>query len=273
MKARTVRINTIFTSAMLLVYIGCIILNLLLALLTRNTTITLPAGMFLCLAVFFPTVVLLIYGIGQAKRKQGIFDLILSVLTLLVSLVWIIVVVLNWATVFARNLIYELFFRLDIAMSISDLLTILSYLDIAFMLFTTVVAIYLLITYLISVLRAKQKWLQIKAELHKPAISVLILVPNLLSLVQMIITRIMLNNLNVGVMNLDEYSTFVQIFSFGCVAVEIVLALAVTLAVTLFGLILKKQPVALPEQPELYDPELDDGFAPPAGVSAQDLWN
>ncbi len=271
MKARTVRINTIFTSAMLLVYIGCIILNLLLTLLTRNTTISLPAGMFLCLAVFFPTVVLLIYGIGQAKRKQGIFDLILSVLTLLVSLVWIIVVVLNWATVFARNLIYELFFKLLAVLS--DLLTILSYLDIAFMLFTTVVAIYLLITYLISVLRAKQKWLQIKAELHKPAISVLILVPNLLSLVQMIITRIMLNNLNVGVMNLDEYSTFVQIFSFGCVAVEIVLALAVTLAVTLFGLILKKQPVALPEQPELYDPELDDGFAPPAGVSAQDMWN
>lgn len=273
MKAKTVRINTIFTSAMLLVYIGCIILNLLLALLTRNTTISLPAGVFPCLAVLLPTVVLLIYGIGQAKRKQGVFDLLLSVLTLLVSLVWMVVALLDWVTVVARNLIYEIYYRLDMAMSMSDLLTILSYLGIAFMLFTTVVAIYLLITYLISVLRAKQKWLQIKAELHKPAISVLILVPNLLSLVQMILTRIMLNNLNLGIMSLEEYSTFMQIFSYGSIAVEIVLALAVTLAVTLFGLILKKQPVALPEQPELYDPELDEAFAPPAGVSAQDIWN
>ena len=273
MKAKTVRLNTILTSATLLVYIGCILLNLLLGLLARISTISLPAGIFPCLAVFLPTVVLLIYGIGQAKRKQGVFDLILSVLTLLVSLVWMIAALLDWATVIARNLIYEVYYRLDMAMSMSELLTILSYLDIAFMLFTTVVAIYLLITYLISVLRAKQKWLQIKAELHKPAISVLILVPNLLSLVQMIITRIMLNNFNLGIMSLEKYSTFMQIFSYGSIAVEIVLTLAVTLAVTLFGLILKgKKQETKTEESEQSQPEVAQPNVP-AGVSAEDYLN
>ncbi|MBQ7379388.1 MAG: hypothetical protein IJW70_06860 [Clostridia bacterium] len=229
----------------------------------------------MCLAVVLPTVVLLIYGIGQAKRKQGRFDLILSVLTLLVSAAWMIGTLLNWIMTVARNLIYSFYYELDMAMSMSDLLTILSYLSIAFRLFTTVVAFYLLITYFISVLRSKQKWLQIKAELHKPAAAAVILVPNLLTLMQSLLSKMILRNVELGKMTLDAYTNFSIFFTYSAFALEILLVLGLAIFVLVFGLIIKKQPdtvqdaqsvpAAQAQQPS------DIPFNLPAGVNADDI--
>ncbi len=271
MNAKTVKINSILTSAMLLLYAGCGVLNVLLSLLFGGGSISLPTGVFLCLALMLPTVVLLAFGIRQAKRKQGVFDLIFSILTLLVSIVWMIAAVLNWATALAQNLIIELSYRLNVAMSLGDLLALLYYLNVAYMVFTTVVALYLLAVYAISILRAKQKWLQVKAELHKPAVAVMILIPNLISFVRLILNRIMLSNVESGIIDLNAYSTYISIFSFGTLVVETLLILAMIALVLIFGLIVKKQPTPKAEaQDEPLMPDMT-GWEPPAGVNADDI--
>lgn len=269
MNAKTVRISNILAAAMLLINTGCIILNLLLKVLFSNAGASLPAGVCMCLALFLPSVVLLINGIVQAKRKQGgIFDVIVSVVTILVSAVWTIAYLLNWAILVVRNVIIEFYYRMEISMPLGQLLTILSYVSIAYMLLTTLVALYLLIVYVISVLRSKQKWLQIKAELHKPVLAVAILLPNLLSVVLMILNRILLNSVNTGVLELNTYSTYVTVTNAVTIIAEVLLLLAGAILLLTFGLILKKKPAEHAE-PTVEQDLLEQDMDLPAGVSRE----
>ena len=268
MNAKTVRMNAILTSAMLFLYAGCGILNLLLGFLINNTTISLPANVLLCLALILPTVVLLIFGIKQAKKKQGVFDLIASVATLLIGIVWAVFAVLSWLLTTARMFIIEYYYRLDIAMSLDKLLALFNYINIAYTLLTTIVALYLLGIYLISVLRAKKKWLQIKAELHKPAVAALILVPNLISLIQTLLNPIFIR------MGTDMLIKFARISMYASFGINTVLTLALAVFVLVFGLIIKKQPAAKVQEPK---PASEQGqpadlpFNVPAGVNPNDI--
>lgn len=268
MNAKTVRMNAILTSAMLFLYAGCGVLNLLLGFLINNTTISLPANVLLCLALILPTVVLLIFGIKQAKKKQGVFDLIASVATLLIGIVWAVFAVLSWLLTTARMFIIEYYYRLDIAMSLDKLLALFNYINIAYTLLTTIVALYLLGIYLISVLRAKKKWLQIKAELHKPAVAALILVPNLISLIQTLLHPIFIR------MGTDMLIKFARISMYATFGINTALTLALAVFVLVFGLIIKKQPAAKVQEPK---PASEQGqpadlpFNVPAGVNADDL--
>ncbi len=274
MSTKIVRLNSILTAIMLFLYAGCGILNFMLSLLRNSalnySTISLPSGVFLCLAVMLPTVVLLIYGIKQVKQKQGKADLIFSIPTLIVSVIWIVLAVLNWGITLARSVIIELYYRMDIAMSLADLLTLLSYLNVAYMLFTTIIALYLLVIYLIRVLCTKQKWLQIKAELHKPAAAVLILVPNLLSFVSTFLNPIF------NRMGTDALIKFSQIYLYISFGITTLLSIALAVFVLVFGLIIKKRPAAKAQaskaaaQPSQEKPA-DLPFNVPAGVNADDL--
>ena len=276
MNALTVRINSILTTVLLFLYAGCGVLNFVKMVMTNDAVISLPSGIFLCLTVLLPTIVLLIHGIKQVKQKQGVFDLVASVATLLVSLVWAVLAVLNWLLVVARNFILEFYYRMDLAMPVGDLLALLNYLNVAYTMITTVVALYLLGIYLISVLRAKQKWLQIKAELHKPAVALIILIPNLLSLINLILGRILMNNVELGIMDLNAYVTYLRIYMYGSFALEMLLAIALAVFVLVFGLIIKKQATEQPEaaQPEPQaeqSPSAFDDIPLPAGVNPDDL--
>ena len=269
MNAKNVRIANILTAAMLILNLGCIIGNLLLSWLTRlvakNIYLSLPTGIFLCLALILPSVVLLICGIKQAKRKQGAFDLICSIVTLVVGIAWACIEVLEWAMIIARNVIIELYYRIDIDMPLGDLIALLNYFSIAATLFTMVVGLYLLATYVISVLRSKQKWLQVKAELHKPTLAVLLIVPSLLSFLQMILNRVLIR------ISLDVYTTYAQIFSYVTLAVNVVLLLSAIVVLLTFGLILKKQGAAAQTEQPVQNAHAFADMDLPAGVSADDL--
>ena len=265
MNAKTVRMNAILTSAMLFLYAGCGVLNLLLGFLINNTTISLPANVLLCLALILPTVVLLIFGIKQAKKKQGVFDLIASVATLLIGIVWAVFAVLSWLLTTARLFIIEYYYRLDIAMSLDKLLALFNYINIAYTLLTTIVALYLLGIYLISVLRAKKKWLQIKAELHKPVVAALILVPNLISLIQTLLNPIFIR------MGTDMLVKASRVFMYVSFGVNTALTLALAVFVLIFGLIIKKQPAKASEAQSGHEEPADLPFNVPAGVNPDDL--
>lgn len=265
MNATIVRINSILTAVMLFLYAGCGVLNFVMMVMTNDAFISLPSGIFLCLTVLLPTIVLLIHGVKQAKRRQGVFDLVASVATLLVSLVWAVLFVLNWLVIVARNYIMNLSYSADFAMSVGDLLTLLNYVNVAYALFTTVVALYLLGIYLISVLRAKQKWLQIKAELHKPAVAALILVSNLISLIQTLLNPVF------NRMGTDMLIKFARISMYASFGINTALTLALAVFVLVFGLIIKKQPAKASEAQSGHEEPADLPFNVPAGVNPDDL--
>ncbi len=266
MNAKTVRIANILAAILLLLNAGCILLNLVLSLFKlASFTISLPAGIFLCLALVLPTFVLLINGIKQAKRKQGVFDLIFSIITLIVGAIWAVASLLDWGLSIAQSVIINQYYAMDIDIPLGQILSILSYVHIAYTLLTIIVALYLLVVYAISVLRSKQKWLQIKAELHKLAVAVVILVPGLLYFVRLVLNRIMIT------VSMEAYSTYSMIAMYVQYGVSLLLPIAAAVLLLTFGLILKKQTapkesVAQPEQPA---PVADIDL--PAGVSADDL--
>ena len=263
MNAKIIRINAILTAVMLVLFTGCSILNILLPLLIASSRLSLPSGLLLSLAVLLPTVVLLIHGVRQAKRKQGVFDLIISIVTLIISLIWAVFAAANWGTVLAyRALMMQ-------STVTGDMLAILSYLNIAYTVFSTLVALYLLAAFMISVLRAKQKRLQIKAELHKPAAAVLILVPNLINLLQTLL------NPWLSRMSIDLYVKASRIFMYTSFGITTLSALALTAFVLLFGLIIKKSPDAAqdvqPAEQTAHQESSDLPFNLPAGVNPDDV--
>ena len=257
MSAKTVRITNILAAAMLLLNAGCILLNLLLVLLTNNAMFSLPAGIFLCLALLLPTIVLLIVGI---KQKLGVFHLIASIATLIVCTVWLVASALDWGLSIAQDVIIDRYYSMEIDIPLGQLISILSYIFTAYTLLTIIVALYLLIVYVVSVLRSKQKWLQIKAELHKPALAVVILVPGVLYFVRLVLNRIMMT------MSMEAYSTYSMIAMYVQYGVSILLPIAAAVVLLTVGLIFKKQAateesVMQPEHP-FADIDL------PVGVSA-----
>ncbi|MBO5757266.1 MAG: hypothetical protein J6S28_06190 [Clostridia bacterium] len=268
MSKKIVRINSIITAVILFLYAGLGLLNVLLRLLSGIARITLPTGVMLCLAVLLPTVVLLIFGIMQTKKKQGKADLIFSIPTLIVSIIWIIFAVLNWIIALFGNVITEIYYKMDIGVPLGDLISFISYLNIAYMMLTTVIALYLLAVFIIRVLCAKQRWLQIKAELHKPAAALLILVPNLLSLIQTLLHPIF------NRMGMDILVMFAEIYSIASFVITTALTLALAVFVLVFGLIIKKQPAAKVQEPEPASEQKQSADLPfnvPAGVSTDDL--
>ena len=265
MNATIVRINSILTAVMLFLYAGCGVLNFVMMVMTNDAFISLPSGIFLCLTVLLPTIVLLIHGVKQAKRRQGVFDLVASVATLLVSIVWAVLAVLSWLVTVVRSYIMNRSYSADFAMSVGDLLVLLNYVNVAYALFTTVVALYLLGIYLISVLRAKQKWLQIKAELHKPAVAALILVSNLISLIQTLLNPVF------NRMGTDMLIRFARISVHASFGINTALTLALAVFVLVFGLIIKKQPAKASEAQSGHEEPADLPFNVPAGVNPDDL--
>lgn len=265
MNTKVIRINAILTAIMLFLYAGCGALNMLLSFLINNNTISFPASVLLCLALILPTVVILICGIKQVKQKQGVFDLVASVATLLIGIVWVAFAVLSWLVTVARIYIMNLSYSADFAMSVGDLLVLLNYVNVAYALFTTVVALYLLGIYLISVLRAKKKWLQIKAELHKPVVVALILVPNLISLIQTLLNPIFIR------MGTDMLIRFARISVCASFGINTALTLALAVFVLVFGLIIKKQPAKASEAQSGHEEPADLPFNVPAGVNPDDL--
>ena len=265
MNATIVRINSILTAVMLFLYAGCGVLNFVMMVMTNDAFISLPSGIFLCLTVLLPTIVLLIHGVKQAKRRQGVFDLVASVATLLIGIVWAVLAVLSWLVTVVRSYIMNLSYSADFAMSVGDLLVLLNYVNVAYALFTTVVALYLLGIYLISVLRAKQKWLQIKAELHKPAVAALILVSNLISLIQTLLNPVF------NRMGTDMLIRFARISVHASFGINTALTLALAVFVLVFGLIIKKQPAKASEAQSGHEEPADLPFNVPAGVNPDDL--
>lgn len=265
MNATIVRINSILTAVMLFLYAGCGVLNFVMMVMTNDAFISLPSGIFLCLTVLLPTIVLLIHGVKQAKRRQGVFDLVTSVATLLIGIVWAAFAVLSWLVTVARIYMMNLSYSADFAMSVGDLLALLNYVNVAYTMFTTIVALYLLAIYLISVLRAKQKWLQIKAELHKPAVAALILVSNLISLIQTLLNPVF------NRMGTDMLIRFARISVYASFGINTALTLALAVFVLVFGLIIKKQPVKASEAQSGHEEPADLPFNVPAGVNPDDL--
>ncbi len=272
MNAKTARTNSILTSVMLFLYAGCIVLNILLALLTRNTLFTLPAGILLCLSVLIPAILLC----RQAKQGKDRTAKILSVLSLIVSIVWTLVSGLYWMLTIARSLIVEIYLRMSMPMmSMEQLFRLLNFLGIAYTVFTTLVALGLIALFVLSVIRPKQKWLQIKAELHKPAAAVLILVPNLFTLAGGLINKMILRDVDLGKLTLDAYTKFTLFFSYGEIAAELLIVLALAVFVLVFGLMIKKQTdtaqEAQPTREDQAQQPSDIPFHLPAGVNADDI--
>lgn len=260
MNRKTVRISAILCSLSLFAYAVCVILNLLLQLLIPIGFI-LPAGVLLCLGMMLPGAVLLIHGIRQAANKQGSAGLVLSILSLLVGIAWLFFDVLQWVATVLQRAAMDPSFMLPgkLGMSQSDFLSLLSYVNFAHMLIMIVIALCLLVLFVISVITAKQKWWQIKAELHKVATALVLLVPNLLSFLKILLNAIFLNN-----MGLDMYIRISNAFGYASLAIEVLLALLLAGLILVFGLVFKKQP----KEPGRDEDELLYFANLPAGVSA-----
>ena len=111
-------------------------------------------------------------------------------------------------------------------------------------------------------------WLQIKAELHKPAVAALILVPNLISLIQTLLNPIFIR------MGTDMLIRFARISVCASFGINTALTLALAVFVLVFGLIIKKQPAAKVQEPEPASEQKQSADLPfnvPAGVSTDDL--
>ena len=254
MKPKTIRICSVVTAIMLLLYAACIFLNFFMTAWVRGIP-ALPAGAALNLSVTVPTVVLLIFGIIKAKNKQGIFDTISSAVTLLVCVIWLIISTLYW--------IFSIYYNLALTSGgiTGNLAVASSYVGLAVDLLTSIVALYLLIAFAVNVIVSKKRIWQIKAELHKPVAAVLLLFPNLISFVR----RLFLNQLliSMGTQVFAQISNVIMILQF---ALIILVALSMAAFILIFGLIIKKQP-------DMQSPTTEDEIelsAPPAGVSADD---
>ena len=236
MSIKSVRISNLIAAVMLLLYGGCTLLNAFLHLLTGSTGFILPAGFLLCFAVILPGVVLLIHYLHAVKSIQGKPELALSIATLALSGVWLVACLLNWLTSVVRNIVIENYEDMHLEVSLGEVLNQTSYLLTAYKLFTTVVALFLLVAGIISVLRNhQQRWLQIKAELHKFACSGVILVANAVALLDAILGRIMLNQ------GLDAYRVYTIIATYSIFAIQVLVGLVAVIVLITVGLIVKKQ--------------------------------
>lgn len=260
MSKKIVRICSVTTSVLLTLYAICIVLNFVFTTFVPRGIPWLPAGFVLNMSVMIPTVVLLIAAIGRIKKKQGgVYDLISSVVTALICGVWLVVSTLYW--------IFSIYYNLQLtsAMMSGALSATHSYVALAVEIFTSLVALYLLIAFVVNVLVSKQKWWQIKAELHKPAAAALLLSSNLIMLARRLLSGKLYEIL--GAETFVKFSNGVIMAQF---ALTVLLALACAAFVLIFGLILRKKTET--QKPEAQTPEAQQPpFDLPAGVNADDL--
>ena len=125
--------------------------------------------------------------------------------------------------------------------------------------------LFWLISYAINVMRTKQKWLQIKAELHKPAVVLIVFVSNILSLINTVLSVFIRNTSTEIVSRVNIVSYYVQFF------VMLLMGVLCAAAVLIFGLIFKKQPKPQAEPQAAPEQSADLPIDLPAGVSADDL--
>lgn len=264
MNKKTVKLCSVVTAVALLLYVAACILYLLVSLLFR-TAIEIPTFVPLWLSVMIPCVILLIHAIKSVKQKRGILHLIMSVVSLLIGAVWGFFDALTWVIynvqLHAMNTFEPMF-----GMKFSEYYELLVALHRVNAVMVALCALGLLVIFVINWLIADQKWLQIKAELHKPVAAVMILVPALISLVQTLVSTHVLNRLGTNV-----YVTVSQVFGIASFAIEVLLALLLAALVLILGLVFKKQEA--PADAEA-SPVQEQGTLPfdlPAGVSAADL--
>lgn len=251
MNAKIVRINAILTSVMLFLYAGCYLLNVILTVTMKNNMIPLPTAAFSCLAVLIPTFVLLAFGIKQAKQKNGVFDMFSSIFTILVCALWMIAVVAEWVVSIIASIIMANQLSLDTSPipEIPKILSVSMFVDKIVTLLMVFVVLYLVVVYLISVIRSKQKWLQIKAEIHKPAVALLIAVPGIYSMITSLLSRFFTNKIILK-WGLEVYSYITIVEMYVQIGIAVLLALALAVFVLIFGLIIRKKPVAKAQSPE-----------------------
>ncbi len=258
MSKRIVRICSVTTSVLLALYAICIVLNFVFTSFVPRGIPWLPAGFVLNMSVLIPTVVLLIGSIVRIKKKQGgVYDLISYVVTALICGVWLVISTLYW--------IFSIYYNLQLtaAMLPTELTVAQSYISLGVEIFTSLVALYLLIAFVVNVLISKQKWWQIKAELHKPAAIALIWGSNLIMLARRLFSGKLYEIL--GAETFVKFSNGVIMAQF---ALTVLLALACAAFVLIFGLILRKNTET--QKPEAQTPE-EQPFDLPAGVNADDL--
>ncbi|MBE6675277.1 MAG: hypothetical protein E7594_00400 [Ruminococcaceae bacterium] len=258
MSKTIVRICSVTTSVLLALYAICIVLNFVFTSFVPRGIPWLPAGFVLNMSVLIPTVVLLIGSIVRIKKKQGgVYDLISSIVTALICGVWLVVSTLYW--------IFSIYYNLQLtsAMMPSGWVAANSYVALAMEIFTSLVALYLLIVFVVNVLVSKKKWWQIKAELHKPSAAALLLSSNLIMLARRLFSGKLYEIL--GAESFIKFSNGVIMAQF---ALTVLLALALAVFVLVFGLILRKKTET--QKPKAQTPE-EQPFDLPAGVNADDL--
>ena len=254
----TVRIANILTGAMLLLYSVCILCSFLLQKLAQ-TLYSFPSGVFLALAVMLPTAVLLINAIVQLKKGGGKYAVVRQGMLLLLCVAWLVLTIVYWlyslsyyTALMSGQFTAEIVNRFSFATTIYNV-------AIGFLM------LYWLISYGLGVIRAKQKWLQIKAELHKPAVALIVFVSNILSLINTVVSTLVRN---AGVETISRVSLVFYYVQFFAVLLMGVLCAA---AVLTFGLIFKKQPKPQAEPQAAPEQSADLPIDLPAGVSADDL--
>ena len=263
MNKKTVKINSVVTAVALLIYAAGCVLNLLVNLIFP-AKFSIPVFVPLWLSVMIPCAILLIHGIKNVKQSRGVLHLITSAVSLLVGVAWGFFEALSWAIYIllqhAVNTTEPLF-----DMSLGDYLNLLNVLNRVNEVMIALCAILLLAVFVINVLIARPKWLQIKAELHKPIAAALILVQALFSLV-----LTLLNTLVLGRLGTDAYVVVNQIFGICSFAIGLLMSITFAVLALVLGLAFKKQPVQGSE-PADPDPAPVQHIDLPVGVDPNSL--
>lgn len=263
MTRKTVRIASVLCAAMLVLYVLASLLSLALQYVT-DAPLTLPTELVLCLSLILPVTVLLIGSIARIKKGGGVLQPILWAISLLLGLAWAIEALVSYV-------INQLWIRAInggdavLNMPLGRFSELINVLNIAGMLFVSVIAVVLLVIFVISLITSKQKMLQLKAGLCHVAASIMILVPTLLSVAQILLNRVFIS------LGTDAFSTFVTVYAIASAAINLLLALLLAALVLILGLVFKKQEA--PADAEAA-PVQEQGTLPidlPAGVSAADL--
>ena len=276
MNRATIRISAILSSLMFFAYALASLLNFLIPHILNflidefgmhisalvRTVLVLPSGIFVPLAVLLPACVLLINGIGQIRKKQGVRALIFAILSVLISGAWTVLYLLDTILNGVHNYVmYELLWQSGgvFCMSAQDWISFMSGADLTYKTLVFLQALALLLVFLLSVLTAKKKWWQIKAELHKLCAACIAALPLPVLIVQFVINRIMANA------SIDVYIAYSNVMNYLIPSLYILLALLFGVLILALGVFIKKdrKPV-LQQQPESEDlPKPEDL---PAGV-------
>ncbi len=243
MNQKTVKTTSAITAVTLLLYVVACALNLLVNLIFPSK-LAIPAFLPLWLSVMIPCVILLIHAVRSIKQSRGVLRLIMSAVSLLLGAVWGFFEAISWVIyslqMHAMNTFEPLF-----DMSFGDYLSLLSVLNRVNAVMIALCAVGLLAVFVINWLIADQKWLQIKAELHKPVAAVMVLVPALISFVQTLVSTFVL-----GRLGNNAYVVVSQIFGIASFAIEVLMAIVFAVLVLVLGLTFKKQPEQTTEPAE-----------------------